>query len=341
MGNRQQELMEERIALLLTGAIDLHTHTAPSLSPRSVDSWDLLERAASAGMRGVLIKDHHFTTAPQAWLVNRHAATQDCRLFSAICLNHATGGLNPAAVEAAVRFGVDLVCLPTLSAANHEAYKEEVARTVSSIGPSGGDAPGESGTASGIEFPGYAPPRSAPDWKEAVPVPEPIRLLDGQGRLNPEVRTILRMVAAADIVIATGHCGAEEAVAVMRAAREEGCRKILLTHLPSYTTSTTSDLLQIADSGPCYVELSWEMTVRDLPESYRFTPLQIAGYIRAFGPERVVLSSDYGHARLPDPVEGMRETLRMLIAEGFDDDQIRTMTARNPALLMERRQSDD
>jgi len=300
----------DRIERLLAGAIDLHTHTAPSLSPRSVDSWELLEKAASAGLRGVLIKDHHFTTAPQAWLVNRHAAAKDCRLFSAICLNHTTGGLNPSAVEAAIRFGVDLVCLPTLSAANHEDYRAAVA---------GG---------------------ATPNPGSPAPTPEPIRLLDEQGRLKPEVRTILRMVAASDVVIATGHCGGEEAIAVVRAAREEGCRKIILTHLPAYTTADTSALLRIADSGPCYVELSWEMTVRDLPAIYRFTPSQIAGYIRAFGPERVVLSSDYGHARLPDPVEGMREIFRMLIAEGFDDDQIRTMTARNPAYLMERSESN-
>ncbi len=299
----------DRVHDLLRGAVDLHTHTAPSLAPRSVDSWQMLHKAAAAGMRGVLIKDHHFPTVQQAWLVNRYARVGGCRLYGSITLNHTVGGLNPEAVAAAIRFGAALICLPTLSAANHAAYRQRVAAET------------------GQGQPGLAPPAEAP-------ARAPIGLTDPAGRAKPEVYEILRLAAAADVAVATGHCSLDEAGAVVAAAQETGCRKLVLTHFPGYTTTRTEALARVADAGPCYVELCWELTVRDLPPAYRVTPAQIAAYIHAFGPERVVLSSDYGHARLPDPVAGMREMLAMLLEAGWDEQAIRAMTARNPARLL-------
>ncbi len=304
----------ERVHDLLHGAIDLHTHTAPSLAPRSVDSWQLLQLAAAAGMRGVLIKDHHFPTMQQAWLANRHAGVDDCRLYGSLTLNHTVGGLNLDAVDAAIRFGTALICLPTISAANHVVYRQRIGNAAHPRDPLS--------TASASVAAG------------AVTTGAPIGLMDTSGRATPAVREILRRAAAADVAVATGHCSLEEAGAVVAAARELDCRKVVLTHFPGYTTTQINALRRVVDAGPCFVELCWEMTVRDLPPAYQVLPSQIATYIRAFGPERVVLSTDFGHARLPDPVEGMRTILRMLIAEGWDDASIRTMTTHNPAWLL-------
>lgn len=104
----------------LEGAIDLHVHTAPDVEPRCVDDWELTQAAAEAGMRAVLIKSHYALTADRAWLVER--MTSRIRVFGGLTLNEAVGGLNPAAVEAALKLGARAIWMPTRSAANHKAF---------------------------------------------------------------------------------------------------------------------------------------------------------------------------------------------------------------------------
>lgn len=99
----------------LEGVIDLHVHTAPDVRPRYVDDLELARQAAQAGMRAVLIKSHHTLTADRASIVEK--VVKNVRVFGGLVLNHAVGGLNPAAVEAALTLGAKEIWMPTLSAA--------------------------------------------------------------------------------------------------------------------------------------------------------------------------------------------------------------------------------
>jgi hypothetical protein len=101
----------------LEGAIDLHVHTAPDVYPRRLDDLALARQAAAAGMRAILIKSHHTLTADRASLAERQV--DGVRVFGGLALNQAVGGLNPAAVEAALALGARQIWMPTLSAANH------------------------------------------------------------------------------------------------------------------------------------------------------------------------------------------------------------------------------
>lgn len=101
----------------LTGVIDLHIHTAPDVQPRRLDDLALAREAAAAGMRAVLLKSHHTLTADRATLAE--GQVESIRVFGGLALNEAVGGLNPAAVEAALAMGAKEIWLPTLSAANH------------------------------------------------------------------------------------------------------------------------------------------------------------------------------------------------------------------------------
>ncbi|HEY5466248.1 MAG TPA: DUF6282 family protein [Clostridia bacterium] len=298
----------DKAALLLQGAIDLHVHSAPSLTERSADSWEVLVQAAAAGMRGVLIKDHHVTTAPQAYIINRHANITGCRLYSSLCLNNAAGGLNPYAVEAAIRMGVDLVYLPTFSSQNHMDYMRRIP---------------------------MAKKPEEPVAKRVQPLPgEPVRLLDEAGGLKPVVKTIIDMIADADIILGTGHGSIAEIYEVVGYAVKTGCKKICLTHLPAYTTNDLQELRRVTDLGVSYVELVYEMVVRGMPAEFRYTHAQMAEFVRFFGVDRMVFSTDFGQAHNPVPVEGMKTVIRMLLDQGFDDEEIRTMTSKNPAKLL-------
>jgi hypothetical protein len=105
---------------LLRRAIDTHVHSYPDVVERKLDDVELVEQARAAGMRGLLLKSHVFSTAERAWLLNRLYA--DFRVAGGLVLNDTVGGLNPRAVEAALKLGAVQVWMPTLSAANHRQH---------------------------------------------------------------------------------------------------------------------------------------------------------------------------------------------------------------------------
>jgi hypothetical protein len=103
---------------LLNGAIDFHVHSYPDVRQRKLDDIGLVEEAKAAGLRALLLKSHVFSTAERAYLLNRIYPT--FKVFGGIVLNHTVGGLNPLAVEAALKMGAINVWMPTQSAANHQ-----------------------------------------------------------------------------------------------------------------------------------------------------------------------------------------------------------------------------
>lgn len=101
----------------LTGAIDLHVHASPDLRPRFADALTCAEIARDAGMRGIALKNHHYSTAPLAQLVMK--VVPDIDVFSYIVLNRPVGGINLAAVQAALGLGASIVSFPTMDSDHH------------------------------------------------------------------------------------------------------------------------------------------------------------------------------------------------------------------------------
>jgi hypothetical protein len=99
----------------LTGVIDTHVHSAPDVAARRMDDLEVARAAASRGMRAIVLKSHHTLTSDRAYLVQR--SVPDLRVLGGIVLNHPVGGLNPFAVEAALRMGAAIVWMPTFSSA--------------------------------------------------------------------------------------------------------------------------------------------------------------------------------------------------------------------------------
>jgi hypothetical protein len=81
----------------LQGVIDIHAHTAPDSTPRSIDAIDLARLAESKGMRAIVYKNHYEPTADMAYLV--HKVVPGIEAYGGIDLNLSVGGMNPAAVE--------------------------------------------------------------------------------------------------------------------------------------------------------------------------------------------------------------------------------------------------
>lgn len=84
-------------AQTLTGVIDIHAHSDPDGSARSIDAIDLAKLAKSRGMRGIVLKNHYEPTASVAYLVRKEVP--GIEVFGGISLDLTVGGVNPAAVE--------------------------------------------------------------------------------------------------------------------------------------------------------------------------------------------------------------------------------------------------
>ncbi len=66
------------------------------------------------------------------------------------------------------------------------------------------------------------------------------------------------------------------------------------------------------------------------------SPARILNDIRQVGWATAVLSTDYGQADNPAPVEGLRAFVAACLADGFTAAQVRRMGAENPAALVSR-----
>jgi hypothetical protein len=104
----------------LTGVIDLHVHAGPDVRPRKLDAVALAWAAKAAGMRGLLLKSHHTITADLAQIVQQ--VVGGIRVFGAVSLNEAVGGLNLEAVKTAIALGAKEIFMPTHSAANQRRH---------------------------------------------------------------------------------------------------------------------------------------------------------------------------------------------------------------------------
>ena len=109
----------------MKGVIDMHVHTNPDLRLRAYDDLELTDAAVKVGARAIVIKTHQGTTMDRAYLCNRYNkivhGDNDFTMFGSITLNHPVGGLNPAAVEVALKLGAKVVWLPTQPAQHHLA----------------------------------------------------------------------------------------------------------------------------------------------------------------------------------------------------------------------------
>ena len=271
----------------------MHVHSGPDEKLRLQDDIDLARSAAEAGMRAVMIKSHITLTADRAATAEK--VVPMVRVLGGLALNAAVGGLNPIAVEVAIRMGARQIWMPTSSAARDMAYHRR----------------GRTAGASAREGAG-------------------ITILREDGSLLPVVHEIIDLVAEADIILSTGHLSPEEVIALVAAARSHGLRRILVTHPEMAISNLPLHLQQSLGQPDVWFEHCFVSTLFSEP-----TPLaEIAARIRAVGPERIVLSTDLGIAGFPLPVDGMRSYLSSLMELGIPWRDLLLMTRDNAAYLL-------
>jgi hypothetical protein len=286
---------------LLEGAYDLHLHCAPDVVARAQGPLALARAVHEAGMWGALLKDHTGSTVGLAAALNELCPSRP-RFFGSLVLNPPVGGLNPLAVEAALREGADVIFLPTYGA-RHQ---------IETAGP---DA-----------FPA-AFPRPGAGW-------EGLSVLDEGGAVRAEVGAILELIAAHDAVLATGHVGEEEVRAVLALGREVGVRRMLVNHVSEPVPEVSLETQREAAKLGAFVE----HCVMAVKAGMGVTAEGMVEQIRALGAAHVVISSDLGQPVHGPPVRGFAEGLEGLLAAGLSEAELRTAIAENPRRLVEDRE---
>jgi len=119
-------LLRPVCAQTLDGAIDMHAHSDPDGTPRSIDAVDLAKLAKSRGMRAIVLKNHYEPTASLAYIVRKDVP--GIEVFGGISLDLTVGGVNPAAVEwmTKVKGGYGrVIWLPTFDSENQVRMSKE------------------------------------------------------------------------------------------------------------------------------------------------------------------------------------------------------------------------
>lgn len=285
---------------LVSGAYDTHVHVAPDVMDRRIDDLDLAKRFAEVGLAGFVLKSHYVTTAERAAVVRKAVPGVDA--LGAITLNGSMGGMNPAAVEIAARLGARIVWMPTVDSRNQR-------------GSTASDLPGAKPAMWGA---------LQADLHAQGIVPDVVEVVDRDGTVPEQVRRVLRVLARHDLVLATGHLSGPEILAVVRAARAEGVRRIVVTH-PEFTSQrlAVAEQRELAEAGAllerCFTtpytgKVSWD----DLFDN-----------IRKVGPEHSILSSDLGQPFNPPVEDGLALFADRLLHAGFTEDEVRTMAVTN------------
>lgn len=287
--------MDKRMDVL-EGAIDLHFHASPDLHDRLLDEIEIAHEAREAGMRALLYKDHYGINANRMYYVRK--AVPGIHAFGGVVLNPSVGGINPHAVEAAIAFGGKEVWMPSIFSDAHISHFR--------------------GT--------YAALPGRVRWPE-----KGVSILDGDGKLLPEMKEVLDMIAQADIILGTSHCSVEESRILVDEAFRRGVKKILITHPHNEIPNLPlADQLEFARKG-AYLEHCFAVTT---PMFFNARIQDLVEAIRKAGPDRCVLASDLGQVCNPSPVEGLRIFVLGLMSLGITREEIDTMVRKNPAKLL-------
>jgi hypothetical protein len=289
----------------LKGAFDLQVHVAPDVIERRIDDLDLSKEFLAHGMRGFVLKSHYFPTAERARVVTR--AVPGISAFGAITLNHSVGGLNPVAVELAGRSGCKIVWMPTVDAANETAGRLD--------GPN-------------VKLPFWA--KIQRELAATGIAPPPITPLDSNGKVSEAARRCIELIAKHNMILATGHLGRVEIFALVKAAREMGAKRVVVTHAEFPSQSLSADeQYELAQLGAYIEHCFTTMYTGKAPWDGALAA------IRKVGPERCILSTDLGQTINPPVAEGFAMFAQKLLDGGFSVDQIRRMTVTNPGALVQ------
>lgn len=178
----------------------------------------------------------------------------------------------------------------------------------------------------------WMPTFDAQAWRDHRPggrhSPGPgITVLDEMGDLRHEVMAILDLIGEYDAVLATGHLSTPEVAVLVRESRRRGIRTVI-THGSFYITVEVQQ--EMAALGAYVEQVATATSHEDGQEQWEL----IESQVRAVGPERVILSTDFGQARNPEAPVGFGRWIEHFLDAGYSPSDVGRMVRENPAKLI-------
>ena len=286
----------------LSGAYDLHIHSAPSIYPRLISDEEAAQQAREFGLAGIMLKCHFESTVSRARLVNK--LVPEVSTYGGVVLNSFVGGINPRTVETILEQGGKEIWLPTMDSAEHQ----RIFGSVGSYGLASMDAKGEERTSKGIT------------------------LLDSSGELTKETRRVIELVRDYKAILGTCHLSRAELRDVVSYAGEIEVKTLITHPFFSVPNLNKKELKELIDLGGIAELLA--ITAFNLPTHHRPSLHLIKEAIEEIGPSKFVISSDGGQPFNPTPCEALRVYAESLFELGVPSNDLRTMMVENPERML-------
>ena len=224
--------------------------------------------------------------------VERAAAIGD-GVYGGVVLNSPVGGANPDAVEVAARLGGRVVWMPTVSARSHKA----------------GASNPELSVHRGFEL-------------RAVDV------IANDATLLPQWLDVLDVVAAHDLLLASGHLSADETVVLFNEARRRGVQRLLVNHPKMAFLHWNDEASRALQAVDAHLELGILPDLLGDSEHSCFT------LTRSYPTSLLVFGGDLGHAHHPPPADAVAPWLRDLEKNVGTEVAVAIMTTQTRSLLL-------
>jgi hypothetical protein len=278
-------------------------------------------------MQAIVFMDVFQMSNGTSWLVNR--IVPEFMTYGGLILNTIYGGMNPRAVKTAISYGDGA---KYISFGAHSTFYQ--------ASKEGRFIEGKFMPLSEL-YPKFK--KQELDRSIRIPVD------DAPG---PELDEILKLIAAnPHIYMITGHVSAEEGVRLVELSEEYNIDKVLVSSAVS-KISSMDQLYQMADRAFIEFTLAAYTHTTSIPKTHYYIEREYASIdegmerepsgglrkvvdiIKELGPERCILSTDFGVYTLPDPVEGLREFIACFLDLGIPPNDIKKLVKTNPEKLL-------
>jgi len=151
------------------------------------------------------------------------------------------------------------------------------------------------------------------------------------GVLLPETNAVIAVIARHDLVLATGHTSASEALLLVQEARRQGVRHVVVTHAMNPPVEMDVNGMRAAVREGAFIEfVSGSITG---PDAAARLDRYVAA-MREIGPEFCIASSDLGQKGNALPTAGFAAFVQELRRRGLTPRDTDRMTKENPAKLL-------
>jgi hypothetical protein len=285
-----QSVAETETNRFLKGAIDMHFHMDPPAPNARGTQADIAQVRIAKG-RGLrgLVLKHH--NEPTVMLAyHLRLEIPNLELFGGTVMNVPNGGINPGMVQ--------------YMATQNKGNPGRI------VWMPAGDAEAEIKASSQPNRPFVA-------------------VVGKDGQLLPGVKEIIAIAAKNNLILASGHILAKEALLLFSEAKKAGVTRLIGTHVADLTGRLTLDQMKQAAAMGVVLEFDFRNIFED--NGVR------ADMIRAVGAEHCLISEFWtkNNPREYGAPEGTYAFIQNMRKKGFTDKEIDLMVKVNPAKLLD------